>query len=500
MKQLNRFWMKYSALGSCLLLTLAMSILIKYYFLPVEKDIYLFLFVLPALVLTYFCDLYKRNAILYVGLFAFLLSGAGGIYFFDRDILKQMREAVSWFCQYDGKLETYIWQYGRSILAVFCLVTTILCYLICHMGKWQYVVDLVIVVFVILLTIWQIPLEKLSGICMALYLIDELSKIAYFLWYKQKDRKRADKTAAYLLPIFIAMGIMMGMLPYRETPIKWERIKKAYTVVKERTEKIGYDLSCLLEHTGDNVQSGLFYSSNSKQLGGNLQTKERDWLEVWLNSKTHDAVYMVASYKEAYEDGRWKAAENLALPIKEEQLDYYELIYSVLREEELDDYESIFRNRHMKVNYVNIKTNTFFSPSKTKSIQSEKLDFEYTGSGIMRNKINGYDTQYDCDFAEWNRGSPRMIQKMKSSATFSYKELGVLPLGSFKTRAKIGVEAKKTNIYEKNTVDLNAVLAERADYIKVHYTQLPEDFSEEVKMLAERSQQIARMIMTALWL
>ena len=324
-RQFYKIWIKYSTLGSCLLLAFAASVMLKYYFLPVEKNRYLFLFVIPALMMVYVCDRYKRNALLYIVLLAVVIAGVAIGYAFDHNILKQMEEGIRWFLRYDGTKEAYNWQYGLSSLFLMCLVVTLISYLICQLGKWQYIVDGLILVFVGILTIWNMQLEKLGGICLAMYLLGELSKISYICWYNQRDGKRAEYTAAYLLPLFIALGLIMGILPYKETPIKWEGVKKAYVFVKEQAEKVKYELASLLDQAGDGIQNGLFVNSGENRLGGDLKTEDRDWMKVKVSNKTHDPVYMVGSYKAVYQDNKWKMAEDSSLPIKEQQLDYYEL-------------------------------------------------------------------------------------------------------------------------------------------------------------------------------
>ena len=486
MKQITLLWRKYHVLSLTFLLAIAISTTLSERYIPPAFEGLMLLFVGALVALFHLVDKQKRNPLLYISIGLVGLLGLCFCHYFKWQPIEGISASVKWVQTYDGSLTQYESAYGVCIQFMLSLIATFVAYIVCRLGKWQIFVDSLVIILAGLTVWYKWPVTKVGAIALMSYLLVEMSQIAYLCFYSQKRWQRAKSTAAFLAPIFVMTLCIVTALPIKSTPIRWEAVKHSYRFVKEQVAKWRFQVSNRLSGFSEEVSDDLFNNGDGGTLGGDLASKDVEWMQVKLEDKTHEPLYLVAGYKQYYKDNKWQAAEEKNWGIEEYRLDTYEYIYSLMREEDLVDWFSIMRQKTLNINYKQLTTNAVFTPSKTKEIHSEEKKVRYEQKGILFEKVASYDTSYSSAFIELNMQSPRMIHMLQNADDFSYETLDFCSLGMFKTRAMGKIVHINQYDEEDSKLDLNEALKERADYINATYTQLPEDFSKRVQELAKK--------------
>ncbi|HKL80085.1 MAG TPA: transglutaminase-like domain-containing protein [Mobilitalea sp.] len=460
----------------------------EYYVLRVHVLVCALFSFIPA-VLVYFFDCNRRNTVSYLMLLS-LFSIAGLFLLIWRiNPIDWINSIVEWCWEYDFTEALYAAAPAHFLALGIALAATILFYLFMKNQAIKVILAILLFGVQIYFSVISIELSKLVvGIC-TFYILSILVEASGKLYSRRlgKDEKKAG--ILYLAPVCLLLAVMSVSMPSKAEPIQWKGIKNIYYNVKDKINYIFTEWDFFVgKGKGEFSLAMTGYSEDNGNLG-NSELTQSDKVALIISGYNSNApVYLIGSVSDIYTGNSWEKSRLDIMEGEKEYLqDYRELVYALSRQErETLENKRFVERKLMDIKFKNIKTKTFFHPSKSSwyDINSTRgKNPKDDGANITFSKAQGEGTSYDSIYYEMNLQSEEFQQMLRDADEFSYEESGTMSLenleyleGTVFVHDSIESIMARWNFYE--------ILGDRAALIKELYTGLPETLPDRVGELA----------------
>ncbi len=475
----------YSLLG--MILTLAIILWINEHFVLKVNIFVCILYGLVIAVSIYIFNRYKKNTVSYLVLLS-LLPLAGLIFLISKtNPIEWISEIIDWVIRYDRTDDLYEAMGAYSVLAAASLVGSIFFYLIVKRLMSRLLLGAVIITIFIVFTVFNIHIGKVAvgvGIFYMLNILIELSGILYERKTGNKDKK---ESILYLVPVCILLSFIALGFPSKAEPIQWTGVKNIYYSIKEGIDKLITEWEFFVSEGEGEFSIALSGYSEEGSLGNEDLVENHKVALVVTGRRGLSPIYLTGSVKDIYTGYSWEnSKENYLRDEQEYQMDHGELLYGLSRlDPEIFENYRMAESKTMDIIYNNIKTKTFFYPSKTKwfKFSRENANFDSEPAGITFAKAKGDKTKYNISYYEINLQGQEFQDMLRQADDFSYDYSGTIDyerinwvIGEFHVRDKEEFILSKENFYD--------LYKKRAEIIYNSYTNLPNTLPVRVKELA----------------
>lgn len=482
----NKSYQIYSSLIG-MALTFALILWVNEHFVLKVNFLVCILYSLVPAILIYLFERNKKNNIRYIIIIG-LTPVVGLILLITRiNPIKLFTRIIDWIIIYDRTELVYKPLYAYIALASLAVLVSILFYIIISKAVTRLLLGLGIVVVFVVFSILKINMGKIVvgiGILYLLIILIEFTGIQYGIKTGKKDNKESN---LYLLPVCILLSIIVVSLPSKPKPIQWTGVKSFYSLMKNRIENLITEWEFFTSKGKGTFSISLSgYSEDSSLDNNDLVSSDREALIV-SGRRGISPLYLIGSVRDIYTGDSWDRSTEVLFPDEREyKLDYGELIYGLSRLDPkvLEDYRFV-ETVPIKITYKNIKTKSFFYPSKTKWLEFSNVTENVNSqlASITFKKARGEKTAYDLLFYEMNLQGPEFQEMLRSSDEFSYDDSRDIDLERINSAEKMFyVRDKDTFILDRE--DFYNIYKERAEFIKNRYTQLPQNLPTRVIDLA----------------
>lgn len=471
----------------CLLLTVGQAYTLNSYFsLQISSVLILGFAILWSSIFALF-DRYKRQKIGYL-ILAFVLVMVNLIcYQYDISLIEKMNETYDWTMGYDQTESSYIALYARLLMLGVTAMLSTVNYMSQKNRLAKGGLGLVSLGLLAYMSYLQIEIHKIGIMSLMAYALLVIIENQYMSCYGKTQKEEAKRVATYFIPLCLVITLSTVLLPSHKEPMKWQLVKSIGATMQEKLSEMGQSFSFFIGNQKDEFGLNFLSYDESSNLGGNISLQESVMLKVRIKTKTHMPLYLAGSYKDTYTGRSWTVSENESKSnIEAYQLDVYELLYAVARNEDLANDETLIIENRLELTYGKMRTKTFFMPPKMVGFEQwgKQNKLSESRAGILYEKRQGGDTSYSASFLEVNPMSEALQENLRALDGFSYSGENQMTNGEMEVRLSKKIRGASLQELWK-TKQLDQVLKERSQEIKVAYTQLPNDFPSRVQDLTQ---------------
>ncbi|NLO08924.1 MAG: transglutaminase domain-containing protein [Clostridiales bacterium] len=475
----------YSLLG--MILTLAIILWVNDYFILKVNIFACILYSIVPAVLIYIFNRYRKNTVSYLVLLS-LLPLVGLIFLISRtNPIKWISEIIDWVIRYDRTEDLYEAMGAYSVLAAVSLVASILFYMIVKRLMTRMLLGAVIITIFIVFSVFGIHIGKVAVGVGVFYILNILIELSGMLYGKRTGNKDRKESILYLIPVCILLAFIAVSLPSKAEPIQWTGVKNVYYTIKDSINKLVTEWEFFVAKGEGIFSISLSGYSDDGSLDNEDLIENHKVALIVTGRRGLSPIYLTGSVNDIYTGYSWeKNKEDYLEDELEYQMDYGELLYGLSRLDPLILEENrLVGSKTMDIIYNDIKTRTFFYPSKTKwySFNSEVHNLEAEQASITFPKAKGDKTKYNISYYEMNLEGKAFQDMLRQADEFSYDESRNIDYEKIKSiQNEFSVKYKDEFVLNRD--DFYELYKERADIIYNSYTQLPDNFPQRVTDLA----------------
>jgi len=468
-------------------LTLALIWWVNEYFMLKVPIVVCIFFCLAFAVLIYFFDNSKNSGVRFVVLLS--LPPSLGLVFliFRTNPFLWVKSIASWCIKYDRTDELYELMPAYTVLAVISCLASILLYLSVKKLLIRMILAAAVLVVFIIFGALEINLDKVVVGIGIFYILCCLIEMSGFLYSKKAGKDDKKESILYLLPVCLLLTIISVGLPSRPEPIQWKSVKNIYYAVRDKIDKLITEWE-FFTGKGDGIFSiSLSGYSEESSLDNEDLAGDKKIALIIKGRKGLSPLYLTGSVSDTYTGYSWEKSDEGYLADEEEyQIDYAELVYGLSRLESrvFDEYRFL-EKASINIYYKNIRTKTFFYPSKSYWFEflEPVREPDTKKAGITFPKAMGDKVAYSVSYYEMNLREAQFQEMLRSADSFSYEKNEDINF------EQIELLERKLYLWDKDDFLLNRnnfyeLLKKRSDIIRKIYTQLPENLPERVRELA----------------
>lgn len=470
----------YSCCLHWLLLVGILKILNQSYGLGV-KDVFILL--LPALwaILIRSFDQNKKNFIPYVMIVFIAVILFIVVQVTHYPILRETSRYFNWLKEvlYGNIQESF--PYSLLTIFVFLFVISLPCYILLKRYTLRMAVAVVLFVVLIVVTVANQGISKLSVSFFLTFILLSVMEGRINSFY-HASKNGSINTMTFLLPFALLMTVTLLVLPTKKEPIQWQFFKSCWKNISNMVEGWGDDINLWLHP--EKAEFGLSFTGYTEEgdIGGSLEEGDSIALTMELSSPLNSDVYLIGNTKNKFNGKEWSLINKEApfLDAKDEfEYDLFELSYALKREGIMPDtYGDYYKPFNFTITYQDIVTNALFYPLKTQTIHNYNSsdDFQSKTDNIRFDGARDEGTKYKINYARINLGSQFMNQLIMNQSKYSYQEDHEIDQRDFESYLR------QCNILSRPDVPKNfeALLCQRAAYIKENYTELYDGLPQRV--------------------
>lgn len=441
---------------------------------------------IPAVLINVF-DRYKKNTVSYLVLLS-LLPVLGLVFLISKtNPIKWLSEIAEWVIRYDRTDELYEAMAAYSVLAAVSLVGSIFFYQIVKKLMTRLLLGVVIITIFIVFSVFSIHMGKVAVGVGIFYILNILIELSGMLYGKKTGNKDRKESILYLIPVCILLAFITVGLPSKTEPIQWTGVKNFYNTIKDSINKLVTEWKFFMGEGEGIFSISLSGYSEEGSLGNEDLVNSHKVALIVAGRRGLSPIYLTGSVNDVYTGYSWEKSEEPYLENEQEyQMDYAELLYGLSRldPQVLED-NRLAESKAMDIIYNNIKTKTFFYPSKTKwfkfNREDHNLDLEHAGITFL--KARGDKTRYNISYYEMNLQGQEFQDMLRQADDFSYDYSRSIDYDRIEwIESELFVRDKENFILGRE--NFNELYKERANIIYNSYTQLPDTLPMRVKDLA----------------
>lgn len=342
-----------------------------------------------------------------------------------------------------------------------------------------------------------IEITLLATLCILHYRVGKAS-VVFFLGYmlfflfetvfrfeQYKQGASGRTTPAYavqLWPVVFFLMLMLAVLPYRSTPIRWDAFKNVWNTIAAATNEVVHFVRVeLFSFSSDFYIKFTGYNASGK-LGGELFETSRDSLNVRTTHRLINTVYLPGNTRNLYTGSSWET-DVTKLPAELQPyspgyLDSAEFSYAVLRSGNYDFHNNYYLDGFYEIRFLDYRSSTLFAPTNTRRISlihPGDSSFDTAQDGFRFDRRMKQNTHYSVRFNQINLGSDEFLSLTAADPYLYNRSASVVSEASL-------YRADYPDLPQG--ADLDNLFALRRDYIYENYLTLPDTLPQRVHDLA----------------
>lgn len=392
---------------------------------------------------------------------------------------------VRWWLLYNPATGIgYDWDSALLTLVIFILLAGLIGYLLQKFLVLRIFCALGVVAALVFFTVSGEEAPFFTLIFILTYLISVLTEVGISLSPKRKRRISSAFAALCLLPVSLLTAWTAMSLPRGEDPIDWSFVR----------------------FWGDSVLSGLGfpgtggdefdfhslgYSESAEELGGNIVFSDDTALKLTFPGKAPiSGLRLTGSMQDTYTGRGWERnAESFSSPYSECELDSLELLYAAGRSgySFYGELPGFMQNKSVTISYQDIATRSAFLPPKTflcSFSHSESVPFRMYSHGALFEREQRR-VVYDAAFLDVDYDSPTFQLLVFSESEYRYQPDYPIPTELTDWITWVLTSNEEGGGFFIGFDRLEDSLRERSDWIRAHYTALPQSLPERVYTLTD---------------
>lgn len=225
-----------------------------------------------------------------------------------------------------------------------------------------------------------------------------------------KKKGVGKQNVFFLAPLFLASLLLLCLLPVRDTPIRWERIRSAADAVQEKAAALFVNLDYLFSGTTDMYSLSRTGYNPDGNLGGRLLLSDKAQISV-TGDRTKSPLYLKGTVYDTYTGTSWEQNPPSGKSGTAEYREQYRNINEVLTGSGLTDEEirSLTHLCTLDIKFEGLKTKSLFhAPNTWRFYLPDALEPDTFGGSILLPKAKGVGFSYELQFLELNYKSDAM--------------------------------------------------------------------------------------------
>jgi len=357
------------------------------------------------------------------------------------------------------------------------LLPALLCISLLYLLQQSYISRLVLAVIQVglLLTLRLLGHQtgKAAVVCFLGYFLFLFLETAFRLSLHSKhsatQSKQAKQVPAYsvqLWPVVLTAMLMLSVLPYGKTPIRWSFVYNIWNAVTSTANDVFQFIRVELLNFSSDFSLKFSGYDDSGALGGEIFTNYTDSIYVHGSSRLTDSVYLVGNTKNVYTGTSWESE----LTTPDELRTYYstyldaaELSYAALRAGDYQDHDNLYQKTWYELRFLDYRSTTLFAAAKTERIEASfprNFSFSADPDAFRFKNPMKTNTQYRTFFVQPNLGSDE-FRALAAASAYAYDNSAKLPAQDLHLltyeypKLPSGKELDKLFLLRKNTIQEN---------------------------------------------
>ena len=219
-----------------------------------------------------------------------------------------------------------------------------------------------------------------------------------------KKRGIGKQEVFFLSPLFLACLILICLLPVKNTPIRWETVRKAAGAVQEKANALLVNLDYLFSGASNIYALSETGYGSEGALGGSLIRSDKPQISV-TGTMTKSPLYLAGTIYDTYDGTSWKPEEPTGQERGKEYQEQYRTINEALSVSGLTDTEirSLTHVCSIEIKFEGLKTQSLFHAPNTWKFQlPSSLKPEAHGGNLLLPKPKGVGFVYGLQYVELN--------------------------------------------------------------------------------------------------
>lgn len=244
--------------------------------------------------------------------------------------------------------------------------------------------------------------------------------------------QKSPAYSAQLWPVVLSAMLVLAVIPYGKTPIRWSIVYNVWNTVTSTANDIFQFIRVdLLNFSSDFSLKFSGYDS-SGALGGELITTHTDSIYVLGRRPVSDSIYLIGNTKNVYTGSSWES--DLAIPdelniYSSSYLDAAELSYAALRAGAYREHDNLYQKSWYEARFLDYRSSTLFAPAKVTRIEGifpDDFSFSTDPDAFRFETQMKQHTQYRITYNHPNLGSDEFLALAASSA-YEYDNSAKIP-------------------------------------------------------------------------
>ncbi len=339
---------------------------------------------------------------------------------------------------------------------------------------------------IVLLSVFEAEPEKIMILLFCGQILFVLFELMHRHTFPGPEDKQTVRTL-YLYPAVLLLLAAIAFTPYNKDPIQWTLVKSVWANVVQTVSTLATNISLRFQGTSHVFEISFAGYSQDGDLGGNVKENNTNTLIISSSKLISQPVYLFGNQKNVYTGSDWSLSfsdSKATARYPEYILDTVEILYAVERcgfsESDHDVlYQNLFKTQEYNIAFHELRTRTIFYPAKTRHIFfTDTNTDDLLSSNLTFAQLQGPTTAYSLSFLEMNLGSPEFEALLKTS--YSYDNSYSIDASSM------------THLLRRNSItdftgnhdELESILLQRSNEIRLDYLNLPASLPSRVKELA----------------
>lgn len=234
----------------------------------------------------------------------------------------------------------------------------------------------------------------------------------------KKQKHSPAQCMAWLLPFFALYGLLLAILPVRETPYDWQWVQNICETVRE---SVLTAVHALPFGNPEDFTAGYTDFSQDASLPGSIEKRDRKIMDLQSSNKFYTNLYLTGQIYDTFDGRTWR--QESEPPSYDRILDTLTTLQACKsrRESYWTDY---LRPSSLTVRYLDFRTRYLFAPSKTQAVsqQGRSLAPRTRQGRLEFDRPKSYGTEYTLDFYQMNTGQDAFYLLLEESGSLSADE------------------------------------------------------------------------------
>lgn len=335
-----------------------------------------------------------------------------------------------------------------------------ICILKYQTGKASVVFFLGYILFIVLETVFRFGLRKNNA-----------------------PNQTASAYSTQLWPLVLVFMLLLSVLPFSNTPIRWSAFKNIWHTIASATNEAMHFVRVELLNLSPDFSIKFSGYNNSGKLGGDLFETYTDSIYARASNRLTNTIYLAGNSRNVYTGSSWESEltdlPSSLQPFRPSYLDSAEFSYAVLRSGDYSFHDNLYLDSSYELRFLDYRSSTLFTPTNTKRIaiiHPSGSSFTAQQDGFRFDRRMKKHTHYTIHFNQLNLGSEEFLS-LTAQTPYLYDNT----FGSH----------SDSSLYRADYPDLpqgaglDSLFSARRDYIYDNYLSLPDTLPERVYTLAE---------------